>query len=117
LSLLLAITSVALLPGQAIYDHVILIPGILLLLRHWRGLRDAGRVPRTLLVLGTIVLFWPWVAAFAVIVVRPWLTPGHFDSTAVFSLPIRTAASLPFAVLALLVCAMRVIVPAPRESA
>ena len=116
LSLLLAVTSIALLPGQAIYDHVILIPGILLLLRHWRALRDAGRVPRTLLELGAIVLFWPWVAALAVIVLRPWLTPGHFESTAVFSLPIRTAASLPFAVLALLVCAMRINLSWTREA-
>ncbi len=116
LSLLLAVTSVTLLPGQAIYDHVILIPGIILLLRYWRELRDAGRVPRTLLTLGAIVLFWPWVAAFAVIVVRPWLAPGHFDSTAAFSLPIRTTASLPFAVLALLVCATRVNLSRTQES-
>ena len=105
LSLLLAITSVALLPGQAIYDHVILIPGILLLLRHRRELSDAGRVPRTLLILGAVVLFWPWVAAFAVVAVHRVLTPGTFE--AVFALPIRTAASLPFAVLALLVCSVR----------
>jgi Glycosyltransferase family 87 len=108
LSLLLAITSVTLLPGQAIYDHVILFPGIFLLLRYRRELSNAGRVPRTLLVIGAVVLFWPYAAAFALIVLRPLLSPDVFNSTAVFALPIRTAASLPFAVLALLAWMTRV---------
>jgi hypothetical protein len=110
LSLLLAITSVALLPGQAIYDHVILIPGILLLLQYRSDLGKSGRVPRTLLMLGAIVLFWPWIAAFALIAAHPFLTTASFDY--VFALPIRTAASLPFAVLALLACATRIRLPA-----
>jgi len=105
LSLLLTITSVTLLPGQAIYDHVILLPGIFLLVQHRREIRAAGPFPRTLLTLGAIVLFFPWVAAFALIVVRLWLAPAHFESTALFVMPIRTTASLPFAALALLAAA------------
>ena len=104
-SLLLAITSVTLLPGQAIYDHVILLPGIFLLMLHRRQLWDTSALNRTLLVCGGVVLFWPWVAAFLLMAVRPLLTLPQFD--AIFSLPIRTAASLPFAVLALLECARR----------
>jgi hypothetical protein len=117
LSLLLAVTSVTTLPGQAIYDHVILLPGILLLLRFWRELRDAGRVPRTLVTIGALILCWPWVAAFGLITLRPWLAPNTFNSTAVFALPIRTVASLPFAVLALLAYAMRIRFAGTRESA
>jgi hypothetical protein len=113
LSLLLAITSVTLLPGQAVYDHVILIPGILLLLRHRRELRAAGRVPRTLLVVGAVVLSWQWMAAFAVFMAHSWLTSTQFAP--ILSLPIRTAASLPFAVLALLACATRITLPGRRE--
>jgi hypothetical protein len=107
LTLLLSITTIIILPGQAIYDHLILLPGILLLVRYRSELRDAGRVSRTLLAIGALVLFWPWIAAFALILLRPWLAPGDFDSTAVLSLPIRTAASLPFAVLALLALTLR----------
>jgi hypothetical protein len=107
-SLLLSITTITILPGQAVYDHLILLPGILLLVRYRGDLRDAGLVPRTVLAIGAVVLFWPWCAAFALIMLRPWLTPAMFDSTAVFSLPIRTAASLPFAVIALLAWAWRV---------
>ena len=102
LNFLLAITAVALLPGQAVYDHVILLPGILLVLQHGRDFRQAGRIPRTLLAVGAIVLFWPWAAAFALIAIRPWLSADHFFSNGLLALPIRTAAALPFAVLMLL---------------
>lgn len=102
LSLLLAITTIIILPGQAVYDHLILIPAILLLVRHWGRFRDSGRIPRILLSMGAMVLFWPWIAAFGLIVARPWIQPATFDSTVVLSLPIRTAASLPLVVLALL---------------
>ncbi|HYM77147.1 MAG TPA: glycosyltransferase family 87 protein [Candidatus Dormibacteraeota bacterium] len=101
-TLLLAITTITLLPGQAVYDHLILIPAILLLARDRGRLLEAGRVPRILFWLGALVLFWPWLAAFALGVLRPWLAPDVLDATAVLSLPLRTAASLPFVVLALL---------------
>jgi hypothetical protein len=107
LTLLLSITTITILPGQAVYDHVILLPGIVLLVRYRRVLLDAGRVPRLLLAIGGLVLFWPWIAAFILIVLRPWIAPATFDSTALFSLPIRTAASLPFAVLGLLAWMLR----------
>jgi hypothetical protein len=116
-SLLLAITSVTFLPGQAVYDHVILFPGIFLLIQHWRKLRAAGRAFRAMQNIGAAVLFWPWFAAVALIVSRPWIAPERFYSPAVFALPIRTAASLPFVVLALLAYASRVIGTALREPA
>jgi glycosyl transferase family 87 len=108
LSLLLAITSVTLLPGQAVYDHVILLPGILLVLQHRQSLSHARRMFRTLCAIAAVVLLWPWIAALALVVTRPWIAPQHFYSTAVFALPIRTAGSFPFAVLALLAYASRI---------
>jgi hypothetical protein len=107
LTLLLSITTITILPGQAVYDHVILLPGIVLLVRYRSVLLDAGRVPRLLLAIGGLVLFWPWIATFILIVLRPWIAPATFNSTALFSLPIRTAASLPFAVLGLLAWMLR----------
>lgn len=117
LSLLLAITSVAVLPGQAIYDHVILLPGIFLVVRNRRALWSAGRVCQILLAIGALIVVWPWLAASALIMARHWIDSGHFYSDAIFALPIRTAASLPFAVLALLACASRVNLDGTRESA
>lgn len=101
LSLLLAITSVALLPGQAVYDHFILIPGVFLLLHYSDKLRDAGRVSRALQRVAMLVLLWQFVAAFILLCLHAFAIHA-FNSYMVFSLPIRTAASLPFAVFALL---------------
>jgi hypothetical protein len=101
LSLLLAVTSIALLPGQAIYDHVILIPGILLLFRDRDRLRGSGPVARILMFAGGAVFFWPWIAASFLMLTR-FVAPAFFNFAPIFLLPIRTAASLPFAALALL---------------
>jgi hypothetical protein len=114
LSLLLAISSLTLLPGQAVYDHLILIPGIVLLVRYRRELRDQGHISRTLLRVAGIILGWQWVAAIGLIMAHPWISPAKFAT--VMTLPIRTAASLPFAVLALLFYARRVTPTWSQES-
>ena len=108
LSLLLVITTILLLPGQAVYDHLILLPGLLLMARNRERLRAAGWIPGAVLTLAALVLLWPWIAACALILVRPFLSPSIFDSAAVLALPIRTAASLPFALLAVLIWIWRV---------
>jgi hypothetical protein len=108
LSLVLSLTVVVLLPGQAVYDHLILIPAILLLVGHRDQLRKAGLPSRILLQVGAVVLLWPWISAFALILLRPVIAPAVFNSTAIFALPIRNAAALPFAVLVLLVWMWRV---------
>ena len=106
LSLLLAITVITLLPGQAVYDHVILLPGILLLARRWR-MFSSSPILKALLATGTAILLWPWLASLIVILLRPLLTDDQFYSTPVLSLPIRTAAVFPFVVLGLLSLAAR----------
>lgn len=108
LSLLLTITTVTILRGLAIYDHLILLPAILLLIRDRSGLPNAGSVSRMLLAVGALLLFWPWIAAFALILLRPWLAWSTFNSNPILSLPLRNAASLPFMVLVLLVWMWRV---------
>lgn len=106
LSVLLGITTVTLLPGQALHDHVILLPGVFLL-AVGRKAWTTSWIPKALLVVGVAVLLWPWVAACALIVLRPLLTHDQFYSKAVFALPLRTAAAFPFVVLGLLALAMR----------
>ncbi len=106
--ILLAITIIAILPGQAIYDHVILLPGILLVLRYRRGFAEAGGAARALLRIGWLTLFWSWIAAFLLVALRPWIPPAYFDSVPVFTLPLRAAAPLPFVMLALLIRMWRI---------
>lgn len=109
LTLLLAITAFVILPGLAIYDHLILLPGILLLFRSRKLLRESGPIPLIIGCLGALILFWPWIAAFGLICLRPLLSAGAFYSSALLSLPVRTAASLPFVVMALLILLRRAI--------
>jgi hypothetical protein len=106
LSLLLAVTTIALLPGQSVFDHVILLPGIFMLASRWQSQYSSSTF-RTLLAIGAGVLLWPWLSSLALIVLRPLLRPEVFFSKAVFFLPLRTAAAFPFVVLGLLVLASR----------
>ena len=102
LGVLLAITTIVVLPGQAVYDHVVLLPGILLLCSGWYKLRDSGRIARLLLGIGAIILLWPWAAALTLLVLQPLIGRAALDSPRMLSAPLRTAASLPFVVLVLL---------------
>jgi hypothetical protein len=100
ISLLLAVTTITLLPGHAVYDHVLLLPGVILIAFSWHGF--AHSLPfRAILAITALALFWPWMTAPLVIVTRPILSQELFRS-AMLTLPIRTAASIPFGVCALL---------------
>jgi|SRR5271170_5654254 len=99
-SLLLAITAITLLPGHAVYDHVVLLPGVILIALSWHGF-TARRPFRVVLAVTGLAVFWQWICAPVVIAMRPLLSRELFVS-AVLTLPIRTAASIPFGVLALL---------------
>ena len=106
LSLLLTITAVVVLSGQAVYDHIVLLPGILFLISRWREL-SANRIIKALLMIGAIVLFWPWLAACGLVLLKPILSREQFYSKTVFLLPLYFAVGLPFAVLAPLALAVR----------
>jgi len=106
LSTLLALTTITLVPGQSVCDHVILLPGIFLLACRNKS-HNSTKIFRALFAMGAAVVLWPWLAAAGLIVLRPFLRPEVFYSKALFVLPLRTAAPFPFLVLALLVLAMR----------
>jgi hypothetical protein len=102
-SLLLAIEVVTLLPSDAVYDHLVLLPGIVFLLRFWRRLVSVSRAFRIVLALSLAALIWPGIAAMAVIGMRL----VHPLAGWAILLPVRTAASVPFVILAGLGLAMR----------
>jgi hypothetical protein len=106
LSTVLTLTTITLLPGQSVCDHVILLPGIFLLARRNESYRSTW-VFRMLLATGAAIVLWPWLAAVGLIALRPFLRADVFYSKGLFVLPLRTAAAFPFAVLALLVLALR----------
>jgi hypothetical protein len=106
LNVLLVLTPIFVLSGQAVYDHIIILPAILFLAFQWRTL-SPGRVMKVLLGLGSAVLFWPWIASCALILARPFLTHRQFYSKGIFLLPICLAAAFPFVVLGPLILAVR----------
>ena len=106
ISLLSAVTVITLLPGHAVYDHVVLLPGVILIAFSWRGFAASSRLFRAVLSVTALALFWQWIFAPVVIAIRPIVSHQLFNS-AVLTLPIRTAGSIPFGVLALLALMMR----------
>lgn len=84
--------------------------------RFWQGflattsalmIASLWTVQGILLLIGVVVLFWPWFSSFALLVLRPLFSREVFYSIPVFALPIRNVASLPFAVIALLACSWK----------
>ncbi len=116
ISLLLAVTTITLLPGHAVYDHILLLPGVILIGFSWRVFAAASPAARVVLGVSGLALFWQWILAAVVIAVRPIL-PHQMFVSAVLTLPIRTAGSIPFGVLALLGLMMRQVMNRPWVSA
>jgi hypothetical protein len=106
LSILLSITVCVLLPGHAVYDHLLLLPGIFLLAMTWRRLPENWAMKAMLFTaLGT--LLWPWLASIVLIPIHAILPRREFYSMSILALPLRMAAGLPFIVLALLALVYR----------
>jgi hypothetical protein len=101
LSILLAITVGVLLPGHAVYDHMILLPGIFLLAMTWRRLPENWAM-KAMLITALATLVWPWFASILLIPIHLVMAHREFYSMSVLGLPLRMAAGLPFIVLALL---------------
>lgn len=116
LNILLAITTIVYLPGQAVYDHVILLPGILWLVQHRADFESRAGILRILLSIGAFVLFWPWfVAAF--VDLGSHLSPVLFSKETLFLLPLRNATPLPFVVLIILAWMWRTLATAQSTAA
>ncbi|MGB7601825.1 MAG: glycosyltransferase family 87 protein [Candidatus Sulfotelmatobacter sp.] len=98
-SLLLAVTTIAVVPGHAVYDHVVLLPGIILIASYWRDFA-ASKPFRVTLAAAALALFWQWICAPVVIALRPVVSAAFFLTS--LTLPVRTAASIPFGICALL---------------
>jgi hypothetical protein len=97
----LAVTVVVFPSADAVYDHVLLLPAVLALLQPAPLGTSRTVISRTLGYLAVVAILWPWVSASA-IVIGSWIQPGLVPSEFFSLLPIRTAASIPFALVALI---------------
>jgi hypothetical protein len=94
-ALVLAISTVVL-PPAAPYNHLLLLPGVLILLREWPSLWNSGRIVAGVSVLATGAILWPWVAAIGILLV------SFFAPVRGWALPFYCSLIVPLSVAALL---------------
>ena len=105
-SLILCVTLIVFPSADAVYDHVLLIPVALLILQSPRELFPAKLIIRIVGTTGYAAIAWPWIAATLVVLFG---SVSRLDLHTPFYglLPIRTAASVPFILLALIILRLR----------
>lgn len=87
--------------GNAVYDHIMIMPALLLLLSHWRNMWGRGRTMRILLWTCAAVFAWQPASATIIFVINV-ISPTLIRPATLLSAPLRTQPSMPFAVLAVL---------------
>src|SRR5207302_8250861 len=83
-------------PPAAPYNHLLLLPGVLILLRQWFALWNSGRVVAAVSLLATGAILWPWIAAIGILLV------SFFIPVRLWALPFYFSLVVPLAVAALL---------------
>ena len=101
-TVLILAATVVIIPKASPYNQVLLLPGILLLLRQLRELWSRGRIERGLVAICGLTLFWPWLAALALLAASVFLPAESIQRA--WALPLYTNVAVPIAVLALLGC-------------
>ncbi len=100
-NLVLAATILLLPTGGAVYDHVVLLGGILWVCGHPHVVARGPRPIRVLAVLLAAVVGWQWIASTGISLLSVLNGPRAATTNALL-LPVRAAASLPFVLMALL---------------
>ena len=95
-ALILAVTSVVL-PPAAPYNHLLLLPGVLVLLRDWPNLWTSGKVIAAVSLLAMAAIVWPWIAAIGLLLI------SFFAPVRNWALPFYASLIVPLSVAALLV--------------
>jgi len=89
------------------FNHVLLLPALLLVIRHWQKLRQGTPLTRTASSAFCLIVFVPWLLA-AVAVGNP-VVPHRDWMLKVWFLPLAAAMALPFAVFGMLILVQKVI--------
>jgi len=98
-SLVLAVTVVVI-PMTAPYNQVLLLPGVLLIVRHRRSLWTKHPIMRATCVISGLIVFWPWLATLG-LTVASFFVPAERVQDA-WAVPLWTSLAIPVAVLVLL---------------
>ena len=107
LSSVLALTVLIIPAVVQPFNHVLLLPAVLLVIYHWRELRQRNLMTRISTSLFWLSVFLPWL--FAIITVGNPLTPNRDWFLKVWSLPLAASMILPFAAFGMLILLQNVV--------
>jgi hypothetical protein len=96
------------------FNHVLLLPAVLLAIHYWQTLRQGNALRRSVTSIFALSTFLPWALA-AVAVANP-LKPQREWLLKVWSLPLAASMALPFAAFGTLILLCRTISSQPRAS-
>jgi hypothetical protein len=91
------------------FNHVLLLPVVLLAIRHWRELRTANLVVRSATSLFCLCAFLPWL--LAVVAMANPLTPHSDWLLRMWSVPLAASMALPFAAFGVLILLNKTLLP------
>jgi hypothetical protein len=93
--------TVVVIPMFALYNTFLLLPAVLLIVRNWRLLWNAGALSRIGLVLSATAVAWPWVAALGLSLASVIISPAAIRQgwwlplTSSFKFPIPVVCLVP----------------------
>jgi glycosyl transferase family 87 len=97
---LILTATIVIAPKEAPYNQVLLLPPILLVIRHAQLLWSKSLLSRVSLAIATLIVFWPWLAALGITVA--WLFSSADTLQRAWTLPLYTSLAIPLAVFALM---------------
>ncbi len=104
LVLTLAVT-VTVVPKSAPYNQVLLLPGILLVVQRWKTLWANNRGTRTIALISSFLILWPWLAAASLSAASLFVPQESVQKA--WAVPLYTSFAIPIAVLVLLSLCLR----------
>ena len=99
LALVLAVTLV-IVPSFAPYNQVLLLPAAFLIANSWKDLWSRGSLTRMACGLGVLVVGWPWLASFGLMLASRFVSPSSLQKA--WTVPLYTSLGIPLVVLGLL---------------
>jgi hypothetical protein len=99
-SALVLAVSVVVIPMTSLYNQILLLPAVLLLVRHARFLWRKDRLTRLLCVISGSLMVWPWLAALTLSL--GWVVLPADSVQKAWAAPLWTSMAIPVSVLMLL---------------
>jgi hypothetical protein len=101
---LVLVATLVIVPSFAPYNQVLLLPAVFLIAASWKELWGRNRLTRMACGLAVLVVFWPWLAAFGLMLASHFLPASSVQRA--WAMPLYSSLGMPLVVLGLFgVCA------------